>query len=356
MSTISTIIPVYNAELYIEECIKSIINQTYRDLEIILINDGSTDKSAEVCKRYSSIDDRIIYIEQDNQGVVSARNKGLDKATGDYIYFGDSDDWLEVDALQNLYDEIVKYDCDLVVANMSLVENHNKRKLRIFDKAFYTNDKEFITKYQLSCIGYGYNPNPGTKFNLTGLGSMGNKLYKKEIIDTYNMRFDPRSGGIYEDNLFVLHYLEKCKSLSFIEESIYNYRKVEDSNSRGYKKDTLIINENIFNLINEFINNYKINNKDIFDKALYIYVIRGLYRSLGAYFFSVDNSKTLNVRLKELKKLINSEPYRTAVKEVESNKLNPKNHKLVWFGAKLNSSTLIYILFELNNIARKIVR
>ena len=99
---ISIIVPIYNVELYLEKCIESIINQTYKDIEVILINDGSTDKSGIICDKYAKIDDRIIVLHKENGGVSSARNKGLDIAKGDYIAFVDPDDYIE----PNMYEEM----------------------------------------------------------------------------------------------------------------------------------------------------------------------------------------------------------------------------------------------------------
>ena len=100
---VSIIVPVYNVESYLNECIDSIINQTYRNLEIILIDDGSTDLSGEICDRYKEIDSRILVIHQKNQGAANAKNNGLDLATGDYISFVDSDDFIEKDMYKKLY-------------------------------------------------------------------------------------------------------------------------------------------------------------------------------------------------------------------------------------------------------------
>jgi len=94
---ITIIIPVYNTEKYVEKCIESIINQTYKNLEIIIVNDGSTDNSYNICKKYCEIDERIILLTQDNQGLSVARNNALDIATGKYVEFVDSDDWIELD-------------------------------------------------------------------------------------------------------------------------------------------------------------------------------------------------------------------------------------------------------------------
>ena len=355
MPEISVIIPVYNAEKYIPECVDSILRQTYQDFEIILINDGSSDGSEQICRKYEKEDHRIKVISQKNAGVCAARNIGLDNATGNTVTFVDSDDWLPENSLALLYDEYKKTGADIIVGDMSFSESGKSRRIRVFDNSFISKDKAWIGEYQRACIGYGYNPNPGTKMNVTGLGSMGNKLYKKSIIESASLRFDPYTLGIYEDNLFVLHYLEHCESVSYISKSVYFYRKVNDSNSRGFKAKTLEINSRIFEKIDEFIGEYKKDRESDFYKALYIYIIRRLDASLSVYFFANKNNLSFGRELSELKKLIKSEPYRTAIADVDPKRLNPKNHKITWMTAKTNSALVMWIGFELRTVIRKII-
>lgn len=111
---VSIIIPVYNTEKYIERCLNSIIEQTYEDIEIILINDGSTDNSGKICEKYKSIDSRIKIINQKNRGVVISRNKGIQEAQGEYITFVDSDDWVEKNMIEDTLNIAIRYDCDVV--------------------------------------------------------------------------------------------------------------------------------------------------------------------------------------------------------------------------------------------------
>ena len=113
MEKISVIVPVYMSELYLEKCLDSIVQQTYQNLEIILINDGSTDGSAAICQRYQNQDERVKVYHKRNGGVSSSRNRALEVVTGDYIVFVDNDDWLELDHIQNLYDLLKKTDADM---------------------------------------------------------------------------------------------------------------------------------------------------------------------------------------------------------------------------------------------------
>lgn len=353
---ISVIIPVYNSELYISECIDSLQHQSLNDIEIILINDGSSDDSGKICRAYANTDKRIKLIEQENRGVCEARNAGLNSACGEFVAFVDSDDWMHERGLELLLAAYENTGADLIVANMGFVDGSKIRTIRVFDKPFTSTDREWINKYQVACIGYGYNPNPGTKFNITGLGSMGNKLFKREILELNALRFDPYTLGIYEDNLFVLHYLEQCEKISYIDDTIYYYRKVSDSNSRGYKQNTLEINKRIFELINDFILKYKQNFYDDYYKALNIYIIRRLQASLSVYFFAKQNKNYFHNRLRKLNELIRSEPYNEAIKNVDQKLLNPKNHKITWATAKTNSAFIMYCGFKLRMILIEIIR
>jgi glycosyltransferase involved in cell wall biosynthesis len=354
-SVISVIVPVYNADKYLSKCIESLLGQTFSDIEIILINDGSSDHSTEICQSYAFKDSRIIFIEQDNKGVCEARNAGLNVAQGHFIVFVDADDWMDADGLTTLLDEHKQNGADLVVADMSFIEGNYTRRIKVFDKAFTTDDPKWIMNYQRACIGYGYNPNPGTKYNITGLGSMGNKLYVRSIIEDNCLRFDPYTLGSYEDNLFVLHYLECCNRVSYVPQSIYYYRKVGDSNSRGYKEDMLEISDRIFEKLIEFIRTYKLSCADDFYKAFHMFVIRRLDASLNSFFFAKQNVNSFTFRLKQLNELIRSEPYKTSIEHVEYKLLNPKNHRITRAAARTKSALIIWCSFRLRLFTRKLI-
>ena len=120
---ISIIIPIYNVENYLEKCIESALNQTYKNLEIILVNDGSKDKSLDICRKYEFIDNRIILIDKPNAGVWLARYDGIKKATGSYISFMDSDDYIEKDYIEKLYSKAQENDYDIVVCGFKRIED-----------------------------------------------------------------------------------------------------------------------------------------------------------------------------------------------------------------------------------------
>ena len=117
---ISIIVPIYNVEEYLRECLDSIQKQTYTNFECIMINDGSTDNSGGICQEYAQKDNRIVYIEKENGGQAEARNMGLDRMTGSYVTFVDSDDWVEKTYIEELYDKLITYHADIVAANYYL--------------------------------------------------------------------------------------------------------------------------------------------------------------------------------------------------------------------------------------------
>ena len=128
MELISVIVPVYNIELYIEECIKSILNQTYGKIEILLIDDGSTDRSGEICRKYAQIDSRIKVLRKENGGLSSARNYGMNYAMGDYYLFVDGDDTVEEDICQKLWDLLKKENAEIVISALYREKKKGQRK------------------------------------------------------------------------------------------------------------------------------------------------------------------------------------------------------------------------------------
>lgn len=206
---ISVIVPVYNAQHFLKECVMSIINQTIDDLQIVLIDDGSTDKSSLICEQLAVKDKRIIVIHQKNLGVSAARNAGLQVATGKYIAFVDSDDILPEDSYENLL-ECIK-DGYLVMGRIQLMSEDGKLldsscfgKNEISQEKFL---KELFSEKELPYLGYP-----------------GDKLYFRCIIEKYHLRFDEKIK-LNEDRLFVLSYLLHCKGAIFNENIVYYYRQ-----------------------------------------------------------------------------------------------------------------------------------
>lgn len=248
MSKISIIVPVYNVEQYLNKCMDSIINQTFKDIEIICINDGSTDNSLEILKEYVKIDNRIILIDQKNGGLSDARNSGLKIATSPYIMFVDSDDWLELNACEILYNAMTSNNCDLVAfkINIHYVENEKMKQ----------KDEKNINKNTKGLIEITNNNFQSANFYAWS------KIYKKEIINKYQIDFP--FGLHYEDSPFSWKYFSVSKNILFIEDKLYNYlRRPESILSKTFKKDSLIALDFIKVCFNyyDFLKKWKLFNK-----------------------------------------------------------------------------------------------
>ena len=209
---VSVVIPVYNSEKYIEKCLESVINQTYKNIEIIIINDGSKDNTGKLVKRYKEKDERIIYLEQKNNGVSSARNKAIQVSSGEYIIFVDSDDTVDKDYVKLLLSTIEKESLDIVACGYTDISVYGIIKLNDFYK-----DKTLIGK------------NDFIKYIFTGVGgTLWGKIFKSKIIKENNIKMNEEIF-MCEDMLFVLKYATKCTSFGAIKEHLYNYNRINDN-------------------------------------------------------------------------------------------------------------------------------
>ncbi len=205
MTKVSVIVPVYNVEKFLERCLESIINQTLKDIEIICVNDGSTDKSEQILEEFKTKDNRIIIINQENAGVSAARNKGIDIATGEYIGFVDSDDWIDLDFYEKLYNTAKKHDADIAVAGIIKLNKHNKKyHLKIED--------EVVTE------------DTNKKFEICDVPEKSyvvNKIYKIEKLKEFNLKFE--EGILYEDLIYTPQVLYNLKKLVTVTGVYYYY-------------------------------------------------------------------------------------------------------------------------------------
>ena len=336
------------------QCVDSLIGQTFKDIEIILVDDGSPDNSPAICDVYAAKDDRIRVIHKQNAGVSEARNSGIEAAQGDFLMFVDSDDWMELNGCEMLYNAYLETGADTVVGDVFTVRNGKQSRIRVFDESYVSEDPAFFKAYQAACLGYGYNPRPypPQKYNVSGIGSPWNKLYNRAIIMENELRYDPYVKGIYDDNLFTLHYFNHVRKLAYVSEPVYDYRSVTESITKSYKANTLDISARIFKRINDFINEQ--DDPDYFLKPSYIYVIRRLSQELGVYYFSENNPKNLSEIKKEMKQVLQTSSYKDAVHGVDIRKLMLA-HKITWLCAKLNSPTLMYLQFALREKIKTLI-
>lgn len=219
---ISVIIPVYNSELYISECIESLINQSLKECEFIFVNDGSKDESPQIIEKYSHQDSRIILINQENRGISIARNTGLDIAKGEYIGFMDNDDFVKQDMFETLYNNAIKDDLDIVISKTILGRDGKY----IIKDAIFPVDKIYNQDFIQSKVMINL-------LRVEDLFAVWNKIYKKKLIDENKICF-PKNRIIEEDNMFNLQAFNLASKVKFIDYSGYYFRENAVSESRSF--------------------------------------------------------------------------------------------------------------------------
>ena len=215
MKTVTVIVPVYNAEKGLSRCIESILSQDYRDIDLLLINDGSKDSSKEIMDSYAAKDSRVRCIHKENEGVSATRNRGIAEAKGDYIQFVDADDFLPYESIKLLVRQMEEDDTDLVVGDFYRVVNDTVTKKGSIAKGGIYETREYADKMLLTPADFYY-------------GVLWNKLYRRDLIEKYHIRMDEKIS-YSEDMIFNLEYLLHVQTISILKVPVYYYVKTEGS-------------------------------------------------------------------------------------------------------------------------------
>lgn len=277
---ISIIVAAYNIENYIEKCLNSLLNQNFeKNYEIIAINDGSTDNTLEILKKYEIKNDKIRVINQKNQGLSQVRNRGIKESKGEFICFIDGDDYVEKTYLKDMYDTLKKENVDLIVSGFFLDFNGKKEK----DKRFTEN----IKLNSLDGVKYIFKDKINT--------AVWNKIFKKNIIMENDIIFPEIRGA--EDYTFILEYILKIKKLYILDKNLYNYYQREGSLSKVINEDYIINNLKVLLIFIKILNENKLQVKNHMTYFIekYIYFIRD-YKKINIK----NNKKELLVLKKEL--------------------------------------------------------
>ena len=307
MPRLSIIVPIYNVEKYLSRCIESILNQTFKDFELILVNDGSTDNCKEICEKYKRMDSRIIVANKKNGGLSSARNLGIDISKGDYIGFVDSDDFIDVHMYEILLNTINAYDSDIVICDYYKVNEYDIKK---YEK-MKSNNKDINVENINNIDAIERIITRDIKIVVAW-----NKIYKRSLFD--NLRY--KEGVICEDEFLAHRIFYKCNKVSIINQKLYYYiqRKGSIINSPFSSKDfdkIYAIKDRV-----DFLNEKKITN--LIDKAEKSFMDYFVWN----YFTGYQRLGNIEYELKRLKKEFNSVFYR-----ILDNKFISLNEKITLF-------------------------
>lgn len=355
MPKVSIVVPIYNVEKYLGELLDSLVHQTFTDLEIILVDDGSPDNCGKICDEYAARDKRVKVIHKANGGVGAARNDGLNAATGEWVILSDSDDWLELDAIEKLLNSAQVNGADVAIGDIALVYGANVINSPLYREAFVADSRESIDKLIAAAFSrnYCFDP-PAQGPGNGGYGSSCNKLVKRELLVQNKIHFDLKTKGNFDDIIYTVNVLANAHKVVYIPENVYNYRQIESSitKSAAFKPGLLDINQAIFDAWQEFMDKYGADGR--YSKPYYANVIRRFKTTLGPYFFNPNNPKSFRGQIAELKSLMAREPYATAIREAELDKLHNSYDKLVCKAARWNSGLGVYIAYKVSIVMKNI--
>lgn len=318
MCETSIVIPVYNAEEYLKECIDSVVSLSSSDLELILVDDGSTDSSGDICDVYAKKDSRVKVIHQENSGVSAARNTGIEIASGKYVVFIDSDDYIKADYLSELHKAISSNPYSWCFCGFQEMEE----KGAVLWDCLYQTDKEYdvfpISEY-------------GTVLHKKFASMLWNRIYELDIIKLYNIRFD-ETFSRSEDVLFNLEYGKYCKSFSVINKPLYVHRLYLENEKEHLGSQQV---DNLFSLNCKIYNARKQLTKEEDIRGLKTDFFHLFVKDLIALF---HNEKLKEKEKKnEFKEMINSDSF---VEVFQGADLSNENKKFI-AALKLKSYNLV---------------
>lgn len=328
---VSIVIPVYNAEQYLDRCIQSVINQTYKYIEVILINDGSRDNSQLICEKYVKRDNRVQLINIQNRGPSAARNIGINISKGQFIQFIDSDDYLESNMIKVLVEEI-KNNAQWVICGYRSIHDNNyiidrKPSIGYFDNIAFKN--EFAVLYEKLFFQY-----------------LWNKIYLSDIIKSNNISFNEEvKRG--EDIIFNIEYLNYVNNITVIDKILYNYVRLnEQSLTRSYNKELFNDQKRIFKKI---LNSKNIVNKQNKNLIMMIYTQKIIY-CISNIFMSKNN-----LCIKEKREIIKEILADNQVKEnlLFIRKINEQG--LICFCIKFKLTNIIVFYYHIKQKIKKLI-
>ena len=317
MPQISIIVPVYNAEKYLSQCLDSILNQTFKDFECICIDDGSTDTSLTILQKYANIDSRIKIINQENKGVSSARNIGIKNSLGQYLLFVDSDDWLTEDCLDKTFNKIKNTSADVVQFNY---------------KFYYSKEEKYESKTILESEKIKKEDTISSVLQKSYEGPVWRRIYKKDVLLKNNLLFyEGRSSS--EDGVFSAILFLYTKNIVYVQDELYIYRKQISSS----------LTNNLNKLFVDWFYNFYIMIKDVKNRGfLSEEAIKWCIHVFCWDYSRIGKEQSKNIQIDMLKHSINLIEY--LLKNTKS------------FGNIIKLNFVFYILKIFNLYSYKIIR
>lgn len=337
---ISVIVPVYNVEKYLKECLDSLLNQTYKDIEIIIVDDGSTDNSGKICDEYKNKNKNINVIHKKNEGLGFARNTGLENVHGEYVTFVDSDDYVEKDFIEKLYNYMVEQKVDMCKSGFERV--NNKRdilSIRKYDNYIY-NKEEIKNCFIPRIIGSLPDKKDSIEMCVCGV------LYKTSYILKYGIKFPSEKILISEDMFFNIDYMKNINKACTIDYVGYNYRYNPSSLTRKYRKDRFEASKYFYKELKKKLEILGYDDLTMLrlSRLFFIYI----KVCISQEKFQVSNKKYKD-SLKKIDTICNDSLVRNIINSYPVDKLGIKQ-KFFLYLIKYRCTRIIYILSVINII------
>ncbi len=304
MAKVSVIVPVYNVAPFVGRCVQSLVGQTYQDLEVILVNDGSLDDSLQICRELELKHPQVQVIDQPNQGVSAARNSGLDAASGDWIYFVDGDDWLEPDAIERCMTQDLE-GVDILLTDYSVETSSHRTWSETF---LATGERDFESRadrielikncYVHTSISYAH--------TITMLGVPWAKLYRASFLREYGIRFDPKLRKM-QDAVFNSYAIYQARQVRYRSVPTYIYWQNEQSVTHKANPRYLQVTDALLDAFRDFIGRYRLEDEldSVYDAKAFSFAFEAI-----KFIYLLDGGKTrLGSRLAGTRNLLRKVPY-----------------------------------------------
>lgn len=344
---VSLILPIFNIKKeFLEKCVASLTDQTYKNIEIILVDDGSTNNIYALCQDYAKKDNRIKTIQQENAGVSVARNTGLKISKGSYICFIDPDDWVAEDYVFKLLQAIKTSKSDFVISDCFVCYDDHAKDNRFLnmDEGVLTGENKNLLLYQLIskklCPYYPPEIAAGVPWA---------KMFKKSFIDTNGLAFIPGMKRM-QDNIFCLYAIEYADKIHYLPEKIYYYRKEENSASLKYSTGIVTNFEKYFDETRKFLDSC--HKEKIMYDALSMKELTSFNSFLGNLYFHPSNTASYQTKRRELISLLSQKRYQTALNKINYDILT-NQEKIFVFCLKHRMFFILKVLVTLRNKAHR---
>lgn len=337
MIEVSIIVPIYNKEKHLKRCIDSILNQTLKNIEIILVNDGSTDNSLEICKNYARTDSRIKIINKKNEGVSKARNDGILASSGSYVGFVDADDYIDENMYRSMLMKCKSFNSEVCISNYYIENNNHLNPVKLDIHSDLVSKEDILDTFILDMI----NSDPTKKISKTIMGSSWRFLISRQLLTNNNISF-PVNIPLREDLLFVLDVMLKTDSICIERSCLYYYVDTDGSALKKFRENYFELGLDVNNRIEKTL---VVHNGNNLVKQRLNYNYLNLFISSIVNEASKNSHYTFREKRKRIEKICNHDKTKEVISEISTNKLTLKK-KMLYYAIKYSKSLFLLSIYS----------